>query len=180
MGGLIGMAVAAMPASPIRRLVVNDVGPFLSGAALEQIGDYLTARPRFATRADALAYFRKAYAGFGPLEDAHYDHMVRHLTVPAAGGEGLVPHHDPAIIDVFVQAIAGDVTLWEIWEAIEAPVLIVRGQDSPLLTRETALKMLERKGPTRLVEFSGCAHAPSLMIEEQIRPIAEWLTGDAP
>lgn len=180
MGGLIGMAIAAMPDAPIRRLVVNDVGPFLPGSALEQIGAYLTTRPTFRTRAEALAYFRKAYAGFGPLTQAHYDHMVTHLTVPAAGGNGLVPHYDPAIIDNFVQALAGDIALWEIWEAIDAPVLVLRGEDSPLLTRQTALKMLERAAPTRLIEFQGCAHAPSLMVEEQIRAVSDWLTGEAP
>lgn len=180
MGGLVGMAIAALPDAPIRRLVMNDVGPFLPGSALEQIGDYLITRPTFRTRADALAYFRKAYAGFGPLEEAHYEHMVTHLTVPAAGGDGLVPHYDPAIIDTFLRALAGDIELWEIWEAIDVPVLVLRGEDSPLLTRETALKMLDRAVPTRLIEFPGCAHAPSLMVEEQIRQVADWLTGETP
>src|SRR5512141_2094602 len=40
MGGLLGITMAALPRSPVARLVVNDVGPTIEPAALERIAAY--------------------------------------------------------------------------------------------------------------------------------------------
>lgn len=178
MGGLIGMAIAAHPQTPIRRLVVNDVGPFVPHEALAQIARYLGEHPRFATTDDAKDYFRTVYAGFGPLTDADVEHMVRHQVVAAPGGDGYVLHYDPEVVDRFVEAVSGDVDLWEMWTAIEVPILILRGEHSPLLDLQTARRMMERRAPTRFVEIAGCAHAPSLMTPDQIAIVVDWLNAE--
>ena len=175
MGGLIGMALAAESPGLIERMVINDVGAFIPGEALRVIADYLGEDPRFASEDEAMEYYRTVYAGFGPLEDSHYRHFVRYGIIPARDGEGFVLGYDPAIIDQFASGTLGDVELWELWDRVTCPVLLLRGQESGLLLPQTVEQMKHRHGATQAVEIPDCAHAPSLMVEDQIELIARWL-----
>ncbi len=84
MGGLIGMMLAAQPGTPIRRLVINDIGPFIPKAALARIGDYLGQDQSFADLEAAEAHLRTVHAPFGPLTDAQWEHLTLHSVRPAA------------------------------------------------------------------------------------------------
>jgi pimeloyl-ACP methyl ester carboxylesterase len=170
MGGLIGMLLAAQKGAPIRRLVINDVGPFLPKAALERIGSYVGQDPRFETHDALEAYLRRVHAPFGPLSDAEWRHLARHSARPLAeGGFGLA--YDPRIGDAFKGELA-DVELWSTWEQVGAPTLVLRGKDSDLLGAETAARMAAR---ARLVEFAGIGHAPALMAPDQIATVRDFL-----
>ena len=176
MGGLIGMMMAALPDSPIRRLVLNDVGPFIPAAALEVIGAYVGSNPHFADLAAAEAYFREIYAPFGALSDQMWRHIAAHSTTSApAGGRRL--RYDPAIGAPFQDRKIEDVDLWPLWDKITCPVLVLRGAQSDLLLAETAREMTKRGPRARVVEIPGCGHAPSLMVEDQIAVILDWLAG---
>ena len=79
LGGLIGIVLAGLPGSPIRRLVVNDIGPFLPWEGLARIGSYLSAMPAdFHDLGEVEAYFREVLAPFGDLPDEHWSHITRH------------------------------------------------------------------------------------------------------
>jgi pimeloyl-ACP methyl ester carboxylesterase len=175
MGGLTGMMLAAQPKTPIARLVINDVGPFIPKAALARIAGYLGQNPVFPDLAEAEAYIRRVHAPFGALSDAQWRHLTEHSLRPAAGeGGGLRLRYDPAI----AQAFAGepeDVDLWSLWDAITIPVLLLRGAQSDLLPSETATEMTRRGPRAELVEIPGCGHAPALMDPAQIAIIADWL-----
>ena len=67
------------------------------------------------------------------------------------------------------------VDLWSVWDKVKCPTLLLRGEQSPLLTRGTAERMMTRGPQTNLVEFPGIGHAPWLKSEEQIAPIREFL-----
>lgn len=174
MGGLIGMQLAALADTPIKRLILNDVGPFLPKAALQRIGDYVGSAPHFDDGKAAEAWLRQTYAGFGRLTDAQWAHMAEHSVVPAPEG-GLVPHYDPGIAMAFQGAPPRDVDLWPVWESIRRPTLVLRGADSDLLTAATAEEMTQR-GPRPLVlTFPDCGHAPALMDDDQIAAVKGWL-----
>lgn len=173
MGGVMGMLLATEEDSPIRRLVLNDVGPFIPGAALEKIGTYIGANPRFANLKAAGDYLREVHAGFGDLSDADWSDMTIQSVIREADG-GYVPHYDPAIGDAFNERV-GDVDLWAVYDRIKCPVLVLRGAESELLTAETAAEMTERGPRAELVEFPGCGHAPALMNDEQISVVHQWL-----
>lgn len=173
MGGLIGLFLAAQPESPIRRLVLNDVGPFIPKAALERIGGHVGADPRFKSLHEAAEYFQKIYADFGIPDELGWSELTLHSTIRQENGT-YSQHYDPAIGDVFKQPMA-DVDLWALWDTITCPVLVLRGERSDLLTRETAEEMTRRGPKATLVEFEGCGHAPALMSEEQIAVVHEWL-----
>jgi pimeloyl-ACP methyl ester carboxylesterase len=170
MGGLIGMFLAAQKGAPVRRLVVNDIGPFLPKAALERIGAYVGQDPRFETREALEAYLRRVHAPFGPLSDAEWRHLAEHSARRRAeGGFGLA--YDPAIGDAFKGELA-DVELWSTWDQIRAPTLVLRGEESDLLDAATAARMAER---ARVVEFAGVGHAPALMAPDQIAAVRDFL-----
>jgi len=174
MGGLMGMLMAAQPNTPLRRLVVNDVGPFIPKAAVTRIGEYVGRDPRFADLAAAEAYFREVHAPFGPLTDAQWRHLTEHSLAAAEDG-GYRLAYDPAIAAPFRVEEPQDVDLWPVWEAIEIPVLVLRGAASDLLLAETAAEMAARGPRAEVVEIPGCGHAPALMDEAQTALVRDWL-----
>jgi pimeloyl-ACP methyl ester carboxylesterase len=185
MGGLIGMFLAAKPLSPIRRLVLNDVGPMVPWrglARLKSIHDRLDRR--FSSLRDAERALRKVCADFGPLADARWGDVVRH-SVRRENDGAYALNYDPAILhSLNGNATAGiqfgcdfltGVDLWPMWDAVRCPALVLRGGDSDLLLRSTAADMARRGPRAGVVEFGGVGHAPWLKSEDQIRIVREFL-----
>ncbi len=179
MGGLIGMFIASMPTSPIRRLVMNDIGPLLPQAGLQRIARYVSQpRPRFATLAEAETYFRLVHAQFGALTEAQWQRITFHSVREVegeAGNRGYELRYDPNITLPFLADNLGDVSLWPIWEKVRCPVLVLHGEQSDLLSEEIIQEMKATHSQTDSVIFSGVGHAPALMDERQIRVVKEWL-----
>jgi len=176
MGGLIGMMLAAQPEAPLRRLVINDVGPFIPKAALERILDYLGRDPRFPDLAAAEVYHRRVYRSFGDLSDAQWRYMTE--TSVRRDGEGWRLHYDPRIAEPLRAAELADVDLWALWDAIACPTLVLRGAESDLLLAETAAEMRTRGPRAEVIEFAGCGHAPALLDAAQIDPVKDWLNAE--
>jgi pimeloyl-ACP methyl ester carboxylesterase len=173
MGGLIGMLLAAQPSSPIRKLVMNDVGPFIPKSALERIATYVGKAPTYDSIEGLEKYIRTVSASFGPLTDAQWRHLTQ--TSARQGSDGQWgTNYDPGIALPFAAAIA-DVVLWPYWDQIRCPTLVLRGQESDLLLRETALEMSARGPKAQLVEFAGTGHAPMLMERSQMEVVREFL-----
>jgi pimeloyl-ACP methyl ester carboxylesterase len=173
MGGLIGMMLAARPGTPIQRLVINDIGPYLPRAALQRLAEYVGLDPLFEDLDAVERYLRKVMAPFGALSDADWQALARHGVRPAAGGYRLA--YDPAIRIGHTAAKDRDVDLWPIWDAIACPVLLLWGRDSDLLTEEVARAMTERGPRATLVAFDRVGHAPALRTPDQIAAVRDWL-----
>ena len=178
MGGLIGLGLAALPHSPVTRLVLNDVGPTIQAEALVRIGTYLGAPVRWNTVEEAADYMLGISKGFG----AHSREQWLALTRPMlkADGDGFKPHYDPNIAVPFKSitaemAAAAEAALWRGYDAITCPTLLLRGADSDLLTRGTARAMTQRGPKARLVEFAAVGHAPTLVAADQIDVVREFL-----
>jgi len=174
MGGLIGMMLAAQPGSPIRRLVINDIGPFIPKAAVERIASYVGADPRFPGLAETEAYLREIYASFGDLDDAQWRHLTEHSVRQA--DDGLALAYDPAIAVPFKGEGLEDVVLWPVWEAVRCPVLVLRGAESDVLSAETAERMAKSGPKAEVRTITGCGHAPALMDARQIAIVRDWLS----
>lgn len=175
LGGLIGMAIAAIPESPIRRLVLNDVGPVLTVAALQRIAAYLGKWPPLPTIEAAEQFVRAVSASFGPHTDAEWRFLTEHVVRRNADGS-LRMHYDPAIAMPFnAEMPAKDVELWKFYDAIRCPTLLLRGDQSDLLTRETAEQMQARGPRARAVEIAGVGHAPTLIHADQIAIVRDFL-----
>ena len=174
MGGMLGMLLAARPNTPLRRLVLNDVGTVIPKASMARIGAYVGKNPLFASFAELEQYVRTVSAPFGPLTDAQWRHLAEHnAKLHADGRWGM--NYDPDIAQPFRKAAAKDIMLWNYYDALRCPTLLLRGAESDLLLRETALEMTRRGPQPQLVEFAGVGHAPALMADEQIAAISDFL-----
>jgi pimeloyl-ACP methyl ester carboxylesterase len=179
LGGLIGMALAAQDGAPIQRLILNDVGPVVAAVALRRICDYLGHPLEFASLAEAEAHFRQVAAPFGQLSDAQWHHLTMHVVKAAPHGR-LVLRYDPAIAVPFKAVMAAqgegkDIELWPLYDAIRCPTLIIRGENSDLLTRATVVAMQARGPRARAVEIPKVGHAPMFMDEAQLAVVSEFL-----
>lgn len=174
MGGLIGMIIASMPDNPIRRLVLNDVGPVVTAASLKRIGQYVGNAPVFPSYEAGESYIREVSAPFGRLTDAQWRHLSETSLKEVDGGWAM--RYDPGIGEPFRKTpILADVNLWPIYEAISCPTLVMRGAESDLLLHDTAAQMTTRGPKARLVEVPDVGHAPTLMDAQQIAPIRDFL-----
>lgn len=175
LGGLIGLTLAALPGSPITRLVLNDAGPLASAAALDRIGTYIGKWPPLPTIAAAEALVRAVSAPFGEHSDAEWRFLTEHVVRRNPEGSYRM-HYDPAIAVPFnaVQPHQ-DVDLWNFYDAIRCPTLVLRGEKSDLLTRATAAQMAVRGPRARVVEVPGVGHAPTLIHADQIASVREFL-----
>lgn len=174
MGGLIGMMLAAQPNSPIRKLVINDVGPVIPLAGLKRIADYVGLQPEFSDVEAAERYLRKNYAPFGINHDDDWRHMATHSVRTLPNGK-LTLAHDPGIALNF-QTLTEDVNLWPAYDAIKCPTLVLRGAQSDIFAADTAQQMTERGAKAQLVTFPNVGHAPALMEPEQIDVVKAFLS----
>jgi pimeloyl-ACP methyl ester carboxylesterase len=178
MGGLIGLGLASLPNSPVRRLVLNDVGPAIEPAALVRIGSYVGQPAHWRTLDEAADALWAISQGFGPHTREQWLALTRPQLKP--DGDGFKPHYDPAIATPFrattpAMAAAGEATLWQAYDRITAPTLLLRGAESDLLSRDTALAMTQRGPRAVLHEVPGVGHAPMLVQPEQRAVVRAFL-----
>ena len=177
MGGLIGMFVAAQEHSPIRRMILNDVGPRIESAALSRLGDYVGKPLRFATKKEGLIYLNRICAPFGTFPPEQWKayngpHLMKR-------GDAWILHYDPSIAKPFealssATAIVGEMMTWKAYDAIAADMLIVRGGDSDLLSAKTVAEMCQRNSRARSIEIPGVGHAPAFITPEQVSLVREF------
>jgi pimeloyl-ACP methyl ester carboxylesterase len=185
MGGLVGMVLASRPNTPLRRLVLNDVGPLIPWTGLVRIKGYTGKTDRFASIEEAESYLRDACAPFGELTDLQWRHMVEHSVRRSDDGVYRLTY-DPEIgrllqggrqFDIPLGArLMEGVDLWSTWDAVKAPTLVLRGADSDVLTARVASEMGRRGPRAQVIEFPAVGHAPALMDGAQIEPIRAFLS----
>ena len=198
MGGLIGMVIAGSPQlplpAPVRRLVLNDVGPAINRQAIERIGAYVGTGGRYDSVEQASEAMWALSTSFGEHTPEQWLALSRPMLVPAASRSAdgrakvsagvaagpFVLHYDPAI-GVPLRGLTpeatdqGEAVMWTLYDAIKARTLLLRGADSDLLSKETALAMTTRGPCARLVEFQKVGHAPTLVAPDQQRAVVEFL-----
>ena len=152
----------------------ESIGLIIKGDALKRIGEYLGNAPSFANLDEATAYIRAISATFGEHSEAQWRFLTEHVTKLGADSR-VVMHYDPKIALPFRLAPAGDQALWPIFDAINCPVLVLRGEHSDLLARETFAEMQARGPKARGVTIPNVGHAPTLLTDAQIAPIREFL-----
>jgi pimeloyl-ACP methyl ester carboxylesterase len=185
MGGLIGMVLAGQPGlpmpAPVRRLVLNDVGPAITWASVQRMQTYVGQYGQYRDLDEAAAAMWALSQGFGPVPADVWREMSSHMVRPCTDG-AVTLHYDPAI-GTPVRAltseavVAGEAALWGVYDQIRAQTLLIRGADSDLLTPETALAMTERGPKAQLETWADCGHAPTITSAAQIEVVANFLLG---
>ena len=190
MGGLIALSLLAglglLPAARnglgrgapetqtprLHGLVLNDVGPKVDTSGLARIAGYVGQPADFADFREAVQYVKTTLAGFGPHDEEQWEDLTRHAMVEHGGA--YVKHYDLRIaeglqvsVDPTLAALM-EAQLWQAYEGLEAPVLVVRGQHSDILSAELAERMRARHARARVAEVAGVGHAPTLMQDDQL------------
>jgi pimeloyl-ACP methyl ester carboxylesterase len=182
MGGAIGTVCAGGLQQPqmqsrIQSLVLNDNAPHLAPAAIDRIRNYAGNPPAFGTMAELEAFFRQVYKPYGWLSDAQWRRLAETSTRRLADGR-VTPHYDPSMVRQFIDH-PDDYEIWEHYDRIHVPVLLLRGAESDLVLAETAEEMKTRgPGPlglVRVVEIAGCGHAPALNVPEQLTLVRQFI-----
>lgn len=171
MGGILGMFLAIQAKSPIKSLVINDIGAFIPGRALSRIASYVKNPPIFSTYERGEKYMQQLLSPFGPLETHQWQHLARHSLKPTDDGQFTL-NYDPKIAALMDDK---DIDLWAIWSQIACPVLIIRGEQSDILLKESADHMVKTHKKAMLVEVPNTGHAPALMSESQTKLIHQWV-----
>lgn len=186
MGGLIGIVAAGQPPGvlpvPVRRLVLNDVGPALEWSAIQRIGAYLGKAGHFDSVQQAADAMWAISSGFGPHTPEEWLELSRHMLMPVDGTPAakLRLHYDPALATPFRAGTEettrqGEVLLWQLYDSISARTLVLRGAESDLLSPATADAMRRRGPGAQVIEFPGVGHAPTLVAKDQIEAVAGFL-----
>ena len=182
MGGAVGMVGASGYFEPelrrrIQSLVLNDNAPQLAAPAIERIKAYAGQPPAFARVTELESFLRAAYKPYGQLTDAQWRRLTETSTRRLPNGD-VTPHYDPAIVGQFVH-YPDDYLLWHHYDALQIPVLLLRGVESDLVLRETADQMATRgpgaRGLLQRIEVSGCGHAPALNVPEQLQWVSDFI-----
>jgi pimeloyl-ACP methyl ester carboxylesterase len=182
MGGLIGLGLASLNGSPVRKLVLNDVGPVIEPAALQRIGSYVGRSSFWATLDEAADASWALSQGFGPHSREQWLALTAPQLKPATqdGRSGFTARCDPAIAVPFRAvtpqlAQAGEALLWQSWDRLQCPTLLLRGAQSDLLSAATAQAMTQRGPRAQLHQFAGVGHAPTLVHADQIEVLRRFL-----
>ncbi|WP_332856458.1 alpha/beta fold hydrolase [Duganella sp. S19_KUP01_CR8] len=181
MGGLIGLGLASLPDNPIRKLILNDIGPVLAPMALQRIGDYIGQDLRFDTFAEAAKFIRDVSLTFGQHTEEEWHKLASDVLRQDKDGKW-VRHYDMGLALPFrsatpESAAADEALLWSAYDAIRCPTLLVRGAESDLLSAETAALMTQRGPKATLVEIPDVGHAPTFFHDDQIAIVKQFLLG---
>ena len=182
MGGAIGTVCAGGLVQPqlkgrIKSLVLNDNAPRLAEPALARIRAYAGNPPAFDTMGELEAFYRQVYKPFGWLSDAQWRRLAETSARRLPDGR-VTPHYDPAMVRQFIDH-PNDYEIWSHYDAVDVPVLCLRGEDSDLVLRDATDEMLRRgpgmRGLARVVEIAGCGHAPALNVPEQLDLVTSFI-----
>ena len=116
------------------------------------------------------------------MSDAQWRRLTETSTRRLPDGR-VTPHYDPAMVQQFISH-PNDYLIWDHYDALDVPVLCLRGVDSDLVLRETTAQMLQRgpglRGLTQVVEIAGCGHAPALNVADQTERVAAFIGSASP
>ena len=136
------MALAAQAGSPVKRMVLNDVGPVITQGFART--DRLLRRQgaELSSVEEAEQLHSHDLGAFGPHSDAQWRFLTETWLRRNDDGSWRA-HYDPRIGEL-APGPQNDLELWALYDAVRCPTLVLRGELSDLLTRETAAEMTRR------------------------------------
>jgi pimeloyl-ACP methyl ester carboxylesterase len=176
-GGLILHFLPAMAPGLVRKAVLNDIGPVIATEGLRRIRDYLSARPEPKDFAAAARALKAAHGGdFTILTDVDWVEMAAAI-FREIGGK-IVPDYDPALIEPLkaIDFSQPSPDLWTQFRNLSSlPLLVIRGENSSLLSSKTVEDMLRTHGRAKALVAPGQGHAPLLHLPGLAEAVARFL-----
>ncbi|MFN7269701.1 MAG: alpha/beta fold hydrolase [Cereibacter sp.] len=170
-GGLIGMMLAATAKDRVLGLCLNDIGPQIDPSGLARISGYLGRNPAARTHAELAESLPRLSPGFFAVPADRWLAEARlHYRETS---DGLRITYDPALRDAFLAALSGPAAdAWPLFDACDGlPLGLIRGENSDLLSQETAAEMRRRRPDMLFAEVPDRAHIPFLDEPESLQVI---------
>lgn len=171
MGGILGMCLASLPRTPIRRLVLNDIGPFISGASRAANTNRAAAAAVYPSEQEAIEFVLETRKSFGPFTPEAAMKFARDSLMRSADGQWRL-HYDPRII---YGRDTSDADMWAQWDRINIPVLTIWGVDSILLSADTVERMRATGPRSAVYAMPGIGHCPGLTSADEIAQVRSFL-----
>jgi pimeloyl-ACP methyl ester carboxylesterase len=178
-GGIIGMLMGVARPHTVAGLVLNDVGPVIEARGLARIKSYVGGTPTPDDWRDAARIQRRLHGGqFTAMSEADWEAFAR-LTYREDGGQP-VRDHDPALAQT-LQGIELDQpvpSMWEEFRALRAiPILVLRGENSDLLSPETVVAMVAEHPHVESMTIADQGHPAQFASEAIADRVAEFIAG---
>lgn len=176
LGGLIGILLASRPQSPIRALVVNDIGPAAPAGATTRVAVRLLTEPTsFASMEEAVLKTRKIYAACGTLDEEQWRHMAVHSVRQDEKTGRYVSLTDPKVGTAYRWFWTYGTSIWTSWEALGMPVLALHGTRSDFVPPDLLRRMKARLPHLQTFEVADTGHMPMLMRDGEVEAIVSFL-----
>ncbi|MDV7141992.1 alpha/beta hydrolase [Tropicimonas sp. TH_r6] len=177
-GGLIAMVLAASHPERIHGAILNDIGPAVEERGLSEIMAYLGQKTAFRSHDEAVRALPSAMSpAFTDVPEATWRAFSEALWSETA--EGLELRYDPALRDAIVAQSSEEGAVPDLWPLYDAlatrPIALIRGENSNILSRETAKEMHRRQPALVLAEIAGRGHVPFLDEPAAQAVIADYL-----
>ncbi|QKP77626.1 alpha/beta hydrolase [Methyloligella sp. GL2] len=176
-GGLIAMTLACIRPAAIGVVVLNDIGPVIETRGLARIASYVGKMPLPESWDDAAEMMREVnQKAFSAIGDAQWMEVARAAFNEKDGKPA--PGYDPALEKDF-EALDLSQPVPPLWNQFTAltpfPALVLRGQNSDLLSEETVAEMASRHPNLNHVTIPGEGHAPLLKDQESVEAVSQFL-----
>lgn len=175
LGGFVAMGLGLMAPALLAGVILNDAGPDPDLAALADITAYMEQLVQAPPPdwASAKATLRERLTGIGLRSDEDWEAFTRGTFVERDGR--LRVSWDPGL-GAAMRRLPPPRDLWPLFGALTPfPVLLLRGEHSPLLRAETARRMVDLHPDLRLVTVPGAGHTPTLLEPESQGPLHDFL-----
>ena len=177
LGGIVAMLLAGVSGAKLAGALLNDIGPAIEGAGLARIRGFVGRSSNWPTWMHAARHLADANAAIYPdWAIAEWLAMAKRLYRLNTAGR-IVLDYDLKIAEPF--RVPGNEAGPDMWRGLsalgDAPVLVVRGERSDILSAATAERMIATLPDVECVTVPRVGHAPTL--DEQIvaAPLARWL-----
>jgi pimeloyl-ACP methyl ester carboxylesterase len=176
-GGLLTMLLAAARPQLVAGAILNDIGPEIAIEGLLRIKSYVGKLPAPADYGDAAVILKRLFgAQFPALTEDEWRASAERAFKREDGR--LVPTYDTRIAETLSSIDAGRPlpALWQQFDALAGtPTMVVRGELSDILTRDTVAEMKRRHPALEIVEVPNQGHAPLLADAPTIARIADFV-----
>jgi pimeloyl-ACP methyl ester carboxylesterase len=179
MGGLISILMIRTMKQQVAGIVLNDVGPVVEKQGITRIASYVgKVGPVTDWQSAAQAVRTVQAAAFPDMADERWMDFARRTYRELPGG-AVVADYDPQIARSLGKVKTGAWTnffLWRVFGAAKkAPLLVVRGELSDILSARTAERMVRRHPDARLATVPRVGHAPILDEPQAVSAITDFL-----
>lgn len=179
LGGSIAIRFACRCPERVRRIVLNDSGPYIPAERRTRRARAMARHYVFHSPAEVFRRTGAAAKHTGPTPDAVLLHTAHHRTRWSVEEAGRVYRHDLRALLAYRAEARHSLDLWDDWAGVKCPVLLIHGMQSDATSDETIARM-RRRGGLSVIHVPDTGHTPTLSDGALIDEVVRWVRDDRP